>query len=147
MVSEGSPEQNRGLVGYTGKPAGKRPSIKEDDRLFPFSNSVASAMLTTVIAGPGSPSGPRRGSTASHSHTRKFSYQFGQAAGPDAAETIMGHSPGPTANYRLLEEAQLAPIFKKYETSLTIHRDKDTEARQRAGGTAERTDRSPRPGD
>jgi len=62
-----------------------------------------------------------------HSTRKFFRTQFGQAAGPDAAETLMGHSPGLTSNYRLLEEAQLAQIFKKHERALFINRDKEAE--------------------
>ncbi|MGD0534354.1 MAG: site-specific integrase [Methanoregula sp.] len=121
--------KNRGLVGYSGKPAGKRPSIMADDRLFPFSNSVASQMLTTVIRRAGFTERTKTGINKLHIHsTRKFfRTQFGQAAGPDAAETLMGHSPGLTSNYRLLEEAQLAQIFKKHERALFINRDKEAE--------------------
>jgi len=121
--------KNKGLMEYTGKPAGKRPAIATDDRLFPFSLSVASKMLITVIRRAGFTERTKTGINKLHIHsTRKFfRTQFGQAAGPDAAETIMGHSPGLTSNYRLLEEGQLAPIFRKYEYSLTIHRDKDSE--------------------
>lgn len=121
--------KNKGLVGYTGKPASERPAIGDDDRLFPLSNSVASQMLTTVIRRAGFTERTKTDINKLHVHsTRKFfRTQFGHAAGADAAETIMGHSPGLTSNYRLLEENQLAPIFKKHEASLTIHRDKDAE--------------------
>jgi integrase len=121
--------KNKGLVEYSGKSAGKRPSIMADDRLFPLSNSVASQMITTVIRRAGFTERTKTGINKLHIHsTRKFfRTQFGQAASPDAAETIMGHSPGLTSNYRLLEGAQLATIFKKHELSLTIHRDKDSE--------------------
>jgi len=115
--------KNKGLVGYAGKPAGKRPSIKADERLFPFSNSVASKMLTTVIRRAGFTERTKTGINKLHIHsTRKFfRTQFGQAAGADAAETIMGHTPGLTSNYRKLEIPELVKIWKEHEAALYIN--------------------------
>lgn len=62
-----------------------------------------------------------------HSTRKFFRTWFGKAAGADAAETILGHTPGLTANYRLLPEAEIAAEFKKHQRAITIGRDPEAE--------------------
>jgi integrase len=117
--------KNKGLV--DGGRGAVRP--ENDDRLFPFSISVARKMLMTPIRRAGFTERTETGINKLHVHsTRKFFRTwFGKAAGADAAETILGHSPGLTANYRLLPEAEIAAEFKKHQRAITIIRDPEAE--------------------
>jgi len=121
--------KNKGLIAYSGNTPGVRSGIEAEDRLFPFSQSVGEKMLITMIRRAGFTERTKTGINKLHIHsTRKFfRTQFGQAAGQDAAETIMGHSPGLTGVYRHVEEVPLAQSFMKHEAVLKIFRDKDTE--------------------
>lgn len=103
-----------------------------DDRLFPVSTSTIAQVIKEAIQRAGYAEKTKSGMNKLHIHsTRKFfRTEFGQAAGPDAAHTIMGHSPGLTANYRRLEEGPVATLFMRHQGSLKLFRDKEALAVQ-----------------
>ncbi|MDD5144049.1 hypothetical protein [Methanoregula sp.] len=109
-------------------PQERRP-VSEDDRLFPVAISTIDEVLTEAIHRAGYVEKTKSGMNKLHIHsTRKFfRTQFGLAAGQDAAETIVGHSPGLIAIYRILEEGQVAPLFMRHQNALRIFRDAETE--------------------
>jgi integrase len=95
----------------------------DDDRLWPFTHVTAHRFITTAILRAGQDEKTKNGILKLHPHsTRKFfRTAFGMAAGPDAAETLLGHSPGLTSSYRRLETEELAKIWKEHEVALHIN--------------------------
>jgi integrase len=95
----------------------------DDDRLWPFTHVTAHRFITTAILRAGQDEKTKNGILKLHPHsTRKFFRTvFGMAAGPDTAETLLGHSPGLTASYRRLETPELIKIWKKHEIALHIN--------------------------
>ncbi len=95
----------------------------DDDRLWPFTHVTAHTFITTAILRAGQDEKTKNGILKLHPHsTRKFfRTAFGMAAGPDAAETLMGHSPGLTSSYRRLEMPELIKIWKEHEMALWIN--------------------------
>jgi len=123
------------------KPIQDRKLITEDDRLFPISTSTIESVLIEAIHRAGYVEKTKTGMNKLHVHsTRKFfRTQFGQAAGPDAAETIMGHSSGLTLVYRQIDEGPLAKLYLQHQGSLKLFRDQDTEVvRERVNHQADR---------
>jgi integrase len=100
----------------------ERPLMESDDRLWPCSESTAHKFLTTATVRAGFNERTKAGIRKLHPHsTRKFFRTFfGMAAGPDAAETLLGHSPGLTSFYRKLETSELVKIWKEHESVLHI---------------------------
>ena len=118
-----------------------RKPIAEDDRLFPISTSTIESVLIEAIHRAGYVEKTKTGMNKLHVHsTRKFfRTQFGLAAGPDAAETIAGHSAGLTLIYRQIEEGQLAVLYQRHQGSLKLFRDKETEVvKERVNHQADR---------
>lgn len=103
--------------------AHERPPMKDDNRLWPFCRSTAYNSLITANLRAGFDEKTKTGTWKLHPHsTRKFfRTAFGMAAGPDAAETLLGHSPGLASSYRKLEMAELIELWKKHEISLHIN--------------------------
>jgi len=103
--------------------AHERPASKDDNRLWPFCRSTARNFLTTANLRAGFDEKTKTGTWKLHPHsTRKFfRTAFGMAAGPDAAETLLGHAPGLASSYRKLEVAELIEVWKKHETALHIN--------------------------
>lgn len=118
-----------------------RVPMEKETRLFPIALSTIQDVLTEAIHRAGYVEKTKSGMNKLHVHsTRKFfRTQFGQAAGPDAAETIMGHSPGLIAIYRILEEGQAATLFMRHQYALRIFRDSETDVvRERVDRQADR---------
>lgn len=111
----------RGLIsaGY----AGERPSLENEKRLWPFGTAAAHKFISTAIIRAGFNEKTKTGTLKLHPHsTRKFFRTvFGMAAGPDAAETLLGHSPGLTAAYRKLESPELIRVWNENEVALHIN--------------------------
>jgi integrase len=100
----------------------ERPPMESDDRLWPLSQSTARKFLTTATVRAGFNERTKAGIRKLHPHsTRKFFRTFfGIAAGSDAAETLLGHSPGLTSFYRRLETPEIVKIWKEHEIALHI---------------------------
>jgi len=148
-VSRRGPDHRREEVWNTGRglylmsTAGKRlsnfPNIKsspekrkaatKDDRLFPVSTQTIEEVLSKAIQRAGYVEMTKTHMNKLHVHsTRKFfRTEFGQAAGPDAAETIMGHSSGLTHIYRQIQEGPLAVLYHRHQGSLGLFRDRETD--------------------
>lgn len=103
--------------------AQERPDEKSDGRLWPFSASVANRFIMKAIRRAGYQEKTKTGMMKLHPHsTRKFfRTAFGMAAGPDAAETLLGHSPGLVSIYRKLEHDEVAKTWLEHETALHIN--------------------------
>lgn len=138
------------LISTAGKRLGNFPNVKtvverksvmDDDRLFPISAQTIEEVLSKAIMRAGYVEKTKTDMNKLHVHsTRKFfRTQFGLAAGPDAAETIAGHSAGLTLIYRHIEEGQLAVLYQRHQGSLRLFRDKETEVvRDRVNQQADR---------
>jgi integrase len=100
-----------------------RPRIEIDDRVWPFESPTAHKFISTAIRRAGYNAKTKTGLSQLHPHsTRKFFRTiFGRAAGPDAAEEIMGHAGYLTGSYRKTERDELAAIFLKHESALHIN--------------------------
>jgi integrase len=103
--------------------ANERPRSEDDDRLWPFGITTTYMFISTAIRRAGFNEKTKTGKQKLHIHsTRKFFRTvFGMTAGPDAAETLLGHSPGLTATYRRLEKIELIKKWNESETALWIN--------------------------
>lgn len=107
--------------------AQERPPIETDSRLWPFKENVVNHFISQAVKRAGFTEKTKTGILKLHTHsTRKFFRTvFGMAAGPDAAETLMGHSPGLTSSYRKLEHSELVKKWAEHESALHIYLTKE----------------------
>lgn len=99
-----------------------RPKSLTDDRLFPFARGSFDLGWTRALQRADLfRSCERTGRTTIHPHglRKAFRSWFGAAAGPDAAEVLMGHS-GYMETYRRLTEEDLRKVYLKHCHVLTV---------------------------
>ncbi|MEN6341038.1 MAG: tyrosine-type recombinase/integrase [Methanospirillum sp.] len=113
--------KNRGLVAL-GRAKDKDP---DDDRLFPFHRTSFDTAWASALQRAGL---DRRCETTGrhtlhpHGLRKAFRSWFGAAAGPDAAEVLMGHT-GYMETYRKYTEEDLRQVYLKHGHALNVNSD------------------------
>jgi integrase len=117
----GARNKAKGLIDY-GVPI-ERTATEDDNRLWPFNRSTAYKFMTTATLRAGFNEKTKTGGLKLHPHSARkfFRTVFGMAAGPDAAETLLGHTPNLTSTYRRLEAPELIKKWAEHESALWIN--------------------------
>lgn len=119
---ESAKNRNAGLTKQATRTANKRPDIKTDQRLFPFTISNFQNVFTSAVDRAGLSERNDLNMRKLHPHsTRKFfRNEMGRWGSPDSAEYLMGHEQGLTSAYRTPSNDQLIADYKAAMPYLTI---------------------------
>lgn len=115
--------RNKGLREQEGvRRAGKRITIDQDTRLFPFTVMTFRESLGRALNRIGLNQRTDKGRYLYHVHSLRKSFRtiVGRHGSVDGAETLLGHAPGMTASYRRLSLDDCIQDYKKAEPFLTI---------------------------
>jgi integrase len=121
---EAAVNKNNGLV----KNGVAKPKAQDDNRLFPFSDSVAEQMWTTAITNAGLLSIDKvtnRKQLRIHDLRMFYRSQLALGCPVDIVEELMGHEGYLTGSYRQYSKAQMAEHYLKHEYLLYIQMPKD----------------------
>lgn len=116
-------DRNKGLREQEGvRRAGERIAIDQDARLFPFTVMTFRKSLERALKRVGLNQRTDKGRYLYHVHSLRKSFRtiVGRHGSVDGAETLLGHAPGMTANYRRLSLNNCIQDYRKAEPFLTI---------------------------
>lgn len=134
---ESAKNRNAGLTKQATRTANKRPDIKTDQRLFPFTISNFQNVFTSAVDRAGLSERNDLNMRKLHPHsTRKFfRNEMGRWGSPDSAEYLMGHEQGLTSAYRTPSAEQLIADYKAAMPYLTIGMTKEARLALTTGDT------------
>ncbi|MCX6690818.1 MAG: site-specific integrase [Methanoregula sp.] len=134
---ESAKNKNAGLCKQATKTAKKRPDIKSDMRLFPFSTANFHGVFISATdrAGLGEKNDLNMRKLHPHSTRKFFRNEMGRWGSPDSAEYLMGHEQGLTSVYRTPSNEQLVTDYKNAMPYLTIGMSREARVAIQTGNT------------